>query len=80
MAYKQGTVYEYDGQDYTLTELCHKLGIKYKAVWDRLNKGMDIQSAVNECVYDPHTWGETYGSNYKNRYIGEYMGRHWKEE
>lgn len=79
MAYKTGTVYEYDGENYTLTELCHKFGIKYKSVWEKLKSGKDITTAIHECVYDPHTWGNTYGDVYNERFKGEYKGRKWKE-
>lgn len=54
--------YTYNGKTYHLAQLCAALGLKYSAVYDRLQKGMDINEAVSECAQNPRTWGRTYSN------------------
>lgn len=72
MAYqkKKTTIkmYELEGKNYTLTDLCNHLGLKYCSVYRRLKAGKDITTAINECVNNPRTWGNTYGEKYNENH------------
>jgi hypothetical protein len=43
---RNNRVYKYKGKDYTIAELSRKYNINYFALRSRLNKGMDINSAI----------------------------------
>ena len=38
---------EYENEILTLTDLCRKLNLNYKTIWNRLKSGYDLYKAIN---------------------------------
>ena len=67
---------EYNGGDYTVTDLAKKFGLPRSVVSDRLRNGWSVEDAVTRCVahtrhYVPHANGSDKSTN------GIDIGRLW---
>lgn len=59
--YIKNNMFEVNGVKYTFAGLCAHYAIKYISVYKRVvDRGMDINDAIQECIQNPRTWGTTY--------------------
>jgi hypothetical protein len=45
---RNNRIVTYEGEKYTLSALCEKTGIPWSLMWDRLDRGMSVEEAVNK--------------------------------
>lgn len=73
----KGKKYEYNGGIYTLPQISEMCGIKVFTLRDRLNKGMTLESAINQPVTEVYGNGGKYfykGGFFKLTYIAKDIG------